>query len=95
MMGNPPPPKAKGKTRDKVTAYEGVSGRTLGKAMAAGGKCGLVQGISMYTEGAIALSRPGAKTVVCFSLWIRLFRAPAANTFCAPDLLPGVPLLWP
>ena len=40
-------PKAKGKTRDKVAAYEGVSGRTLGKAMAAGGKFGLVQGISM------------------------------------------------
>ena len=34
--GKFPPPKAKGKTRDKVAAYEGVSGRTLGKAMAAG-----------------------------------------------------------
>jgi hypothetical protein len=31
-----PPPKAKGKTRDKVAAYEGVSGRTLEKEMAAG-----------------------------------------------------------
>ena len=47
--GKFPPPKAKGKTRDKVAAYEGVSGRTLGKAMAAGGKFALVQGISMNT----------------------------------------------
>jgi len=49
------------------------------------GKFGLVQGISMYAEGAIALSRPGAKTALCFSLGIRLFRAPAANTFCPTD----------
>ena len=34
--GKFPPPKAKGKTRDKVAAYEWVPGRTLGKAMAAG-----------------------------------------------------------
>ena len=86
--GKFPPPKAKGKTRDKVAAYEGVPSRTLGKAMAPGGKFGLVQGISMYTEGAIALSRPGPKTAVCFSLGIRLFRPPAENTFCPTDLYP-------
>ena len=69
---------------------EGISGRTLEKAMAARGKFGLVQGISMYTEGAIALSSPGPKTAVCFSLGIRLFRAPAANTFCPTDPYPWV-----
>ena len=40
--GKFPPAKGKGKTRDKVAAYEWVSGRRLGKAMAAGGKFGLV-----------------------------------------------------
>jgi len=34
--GKFPPPKAKCKTHDKVAAYEGVSGRTLGTAMAPG-----------------------------------------------------------
>jgi len=36
--GKFPPPKAKGKTRDKVAAYEGVSGRTLGEGDGPGGK---------------------------------------------------------
>ena len=35
---------------------------------------------------------PGPKTAVCFSLGIRLFRAPAANTFCHTGPLPlGAP----
>ena len=39
------------------------------------------------------MSCPGAKNAVCFSLGIRLFRAPAANTFCPTDLNPWVPPL--
>jgi hypothetical protein len=56
--GKFPPPKVKAKTRDKVAAYEGVPSRTLGKALAAGGKFGLVQGISMFTEGGHCLVQP-------------------------------------
>ena len=36
--GKFPPAKAKGKTRDKVAAYEGVSGRTLGEGDGPGGE---------------------------------------------------------
>ena len=41
-----------------METYDGVSGRKLGKAMAAGGKFGLVQGISMYAEGCHCLVPP-------------------------------------
>jgi len=41
-----------------METYDGVSGRKLGKAMAAGGKFGLVLGISMYTEGGHCLVLP-------------------------------------
>jgi hypothetical protein len=59
--GKFPLPKAKGKTSDKVAACDGVSGRTLWKAMAAGGKFGLVQGISMYTGGPLPCPAPEPK----------------------------------
>jgi hypothetical protein len=87
-----PPPKAKGKTRDKVAAFEGVSGRTLGTAMAAGGSSAWSRAFRCTQRVAINLSRPGAKTPVCFPLGIRLIRAPAANTFPL-TLHPWVPPL--
>ena len=85
--GKFPPPKAKGKTRDKVAAYEGVSGRTLGKAMAAGGKFGLVQGISMYTEGGHCLVPPRSQNRRLF-----LTRDSPLPGPCGEHLLPHRPL---
>lgn len=94
--GKFPPPKDRGKTCDKRAAYEWVPSRTLGKALAGGESSAWSRSFRCIRRGAIALCRPGAKTAVCFSLGIRLFRAPAANTYCPTDPLTlGWPLCGP
>lgn len=76
----------KGKTREKVMTYEGLPGRTLGTAMAVGGKFGPVQGISMHMDGGHCLVPPPTQNCRLFLTRDSLLPGP-----CGEHLLPHRP----